>query len=181
MFSRLFVAAGVMLVFGPTFAMVALTLIPGKENWPFSPVETRWPLSSEGTTSSKDVSSWSLNLWGLLARSTPNCTSSVEAYASPQAEMEEILPSWTSGHMSAPLASQATTNSRQSGASCITQKGSSQCTNKGIAVTLGRSTLWYFVLHSCATPFVATRVLSGTIACAYQIPLDLHGQPVKQP
>ena len=36
MFSRLFVAIGVMLVFGPMFAPVAAALFPGKESWPFS-------------------------------------------------------------------------------------------------------------------------------------------------
>ena len=111
MFSRLVVATGVMLVFGPMFAVVALTLIPGKENWPFSIVETRQPLSTVGATCSKDVSSQSLNLWETIKRSFLCLSLSVEATVSPQANKEEILPSWTSSHMSKLCCTTVTTNS----------------------------------------------------------------------
>ena len=78
MFSRWLAAAGVTLVLRPMFAPVAATLIPGKERWPFSRVETRRPLSSVGTTSSKDISSRSLNLWESLLQFLLYSTSSVE-------------------------------------------------------------------------------------------------------
>ena len=63
MIIRFVIAVVVMLVFGPVFTLVVVAMIPGKEGMPFPPVKTRWPLSPEDTTSSKDISLWGLNLW----------------------------------------------------------------------------------------------------------------------
>ena len=112
MFSQWVVIAGVMLVFGPAFAAVATTLIPGKENWPCSLVKTRWPLSQVGKTSSKDVSSRSLNLWESMLHYMHDSASSVEATASPLAIKEVKEPSWTSGHLSYNLVTHVTANFR---------------------------------------------------------------------
>ena len=112
MFSQWWVAAGVMLVFGLVFAPAATTLIPGKEGWPCSSVETRRPLSYEGLTCSDDVSPWSLNLWGLLCHFTCLTTLSAEASVPPQAFLEDNTPSWTSGLMSTVLFPLVMANSR---------------------------------------------------------------------
>ena len=103
-------AGCVMLVFGPVFAPAVAAIIPGKEVLPYSPVETRWPLSPEATTCSEDVSLWSLNLWkcpfGFYYRSP----SSVEAFGSPQATGKQSSASCTSGSLSTSFPQLARTN-----------------------------------------------------------------------
>ena len=109
MCSRCLVAGGVMLAFRPVFAPVAGALYPGKEDWPFPLVETRQPLSLEGLTHSKDISSWGLNLWESVRLQNP-VTLSVEATAPPQADWIGNLPSWASSHLSLPTQTLVTTN-----------------------------------------------------------------------
>ena len=110
MCSQLLASGGVMLAFGPVFAPFVGALFPGKEGWPFPLVETRRPLSLEGTTCSKDISSWGLNLWESV-RFLHQVTLSVEASAPPQADWIGNVPSWASGHLSSIPPSFAMTNS----------------------------------------------------------------------
>ena len=111
MFSRLVVSVGVILAFGPVFAAFALALIPGKENRPFPPVETRRPLSSVGQTSFKDISRQGLNLWAIITCHCRCRFPSAEASVSPQACKDGKPPSWTSGHLSIRHTLNVTTNS----------------------------------------------------------------------
>ena len=101
MTSQCLIAAGVTLVFGPVFAPVVFTLAPGKRSWPFPLVETRRPLSNEDMICSKDVSLLGLNLWKHLSFGyNKELPSSVEASASSQAILRNVMSSWTSSHVS---------------------------------------------------------------------------------
>ena len=108
--SRWLFSAGVMLAFGLVFTTVDFTLVPGKEGWLFSLVETRWPLSLRDMIRSKDVSLQSLNHWKCSSLYDRGLPFSVEAYASPQADFGQSWSSWTSGHVSTVPTKSATAN-----------------------------------------------------------------------